>query len=372
MLTQVRLKNFKCFEDLMLELGAFTLLAGLNGMGKSSVIQSLLLLRQNYDIGLLKKNKSILLNGELVQLGNAKDLLFQYFSDPRVEIRITTKDHGTGRWQFGANVDSDNLPLLSTPQLKDPIYKASMFTREFHYLTAERLGPRTYFEISNYKVINQNQLGIRGEFAANYFYEYQRENIPIDKLKHPTATGLTLYEQVNAWLSEIRPGTRVDVTSIAELGLMGMSYQFIGGKDVSNKFRPTNVGFGLSYLFPLLVAVLASKPGALIIVENPEAHLHPQGQSRIGWLLATAAANGLQIIVETHSEHILNGARIAVKESFLSPSDCKLAFFSGEVKEDQFRHFVLNPVIDESGRLDFWPEGFLDQADKDIDKLFGI
>jgi predicted ATPase len=213
---------------------------------------------------------------------------------------------------------------------------------------------------------------MRGEFAANYFSEYQKQKISVDKLKHPTTTGLTLYEQVNAWLSEITPGTRVDVTSIADLGLMGMTYQFIGGKDVSNKFRPTNVGFGLSYLFPLLVAVLASSPGALIIVENPEAHLHPRAQSRIGWLLATAAGGGLQIIVETHSEHVLNGARIAVKDSVLSPSDCKLAFFSAGIREDRFEHLVLTPVIDQSGRLDFWPEGFFDQADKDIDRVFGI
>ena len=372
MLNNIKLHNFKCFEDVDLDLAPFTLLAGLNGMGKSTVIQALLLLRQNYELGILKRNQRVSLNGDLVQIGNARDLLFQYFKSYDVSIEFNTTDTKSVSWQLDASIDTDYLPLKKTPRLTHNIYKSALFRNHFHYFSAERLGPRVYFETSNYDVINKNQIGVHGEFAANYLAEYQRQEIHIKQLQHPKTEGFSLYEQTNAWLGEIRPNTRINVTSNLDLGLVGLSYQFLGGLDVSNKFRPTNVGFGLSYVLPLIVAVLSSKPGSLLIVENPEAHLHPQGQSRVGTLLATAAANGIQVMVETHSEHILNGARIAIKDSILDPTQTKLLFFTGEVAEDQFKHYILSPHITKDGKLEYWPDGFLDQADKDLDRLFDI
>lgn len=153
------------------------------------------------------------------------------------------------------------------------------------------------------------------------------------------------------------------------MSLVSLNYQFIGGKEVGNKFRPTNVGFGLSYLLPILVAVLSSKPGSLIIVENPEAHLHPQGQTQIGKLLSLAAANSVQVLIETHSDHVLNGARVAVKEKLIDPSVINIAYFTGEVVEDRFKHYVLWPRIDSNGRIDHWPEGFFDEWDRQLTNL---
>ena len=174
---------------------------------------------------------------------------------------------------------------------------------------------------------------------------------------------------MNAWLSVIRPGTRINVTSNLDLSLVGLRYQFLGGIDAGNPFRPTNVGFGLSFLLPVLVAVLSAKPGAMLILENPEAHLHPRGQGEIGKLLALAAGNGVQVIVETHSDHILNGVRLAVKNKLIKPEQVKLLFFHGEVIDDQFKHYILNPRVDENGRIDLWPDGFFDEWDRQLSEL---
>lgn len=369
MIQEIRLKNFKCFEDETIALAPLNLWAGLNGMGKSTIIQALLILRQNHELGLLQNDKEISLNGELVQVGNAKDLLYQYFKKTEIGIEITTKDQATAGWKWNAKTKTDHLPLKEKYGEPENIFTDSLFGPTFHYLTAERLGPRVYYETSSYNVINRNQLGLQGEHAVNFLTEFQHTEIPIKQLKHPNSSGLTLYEQVNAWLGEIRPGTRVNVTSNLDMSLVGLQYQFLAGTDVGNPFRPTNVGFGLSFLLPVLVAVLSSKPGTLIILENPEAHLHPRGQAEIGKMLAIAAANGIQIIAETHSDHILNGVRVAVKKGLISPGQVSLLFFQGEVIEDQFKHYILNPRIDENGRIDQWPEGFFDEWDRQLSEL---
>lgn len=367
MITQLSFKNFKCFEQEQIELSSFNLLTGLNGMGKSSVIQALLLLRQNYLSNTLDKRLS--LNGSLVNCGNAKDILYQYFTEPVINIELHSEDGNYHGWNWEGQSDGDSLALFQHYYLVKPEFENwSLFNAQFHYLNAERLGPRTFFETSTHSVVNENQIGTRGEYAANYYAIYLDENIKVPALAHPGANNLSLREQVNAWMGEIRPGTRVNVTTSEEMGLVALSYQFALG-DLGNRFRPTNVGFGLSYVFPLLIAVLASEPGTLLLLENPEAHLHPRGQAQMGRLLALAAANGIQVIVESHSDHILNGVRVAVKEGILPPEEANLLFFTGDVIDGKFTHYIETPKINRNGKLDYRPDGFFDEWDQQLTKL---
>ncbi|MCP4150917.1 MAG: DUF3696 domain-containing protein, partial [bacterium] len=325
----------------------------------------------NFEMDLLQTTGEISLNGDLVQIGNGKDLLFEYYNDQEVGIEVSAdgSSSGTAGWKWNAGTDSDRLPLSEQVLPTGKIFNSALFGPDFHYLNAERLGPRVYFDTSNFNVINKNQLGTHGEYAVNYLAEFQKTLIPVENLKHPKSSGLTLYEQVNAWMGEIRPGTRIDVSSNLDMSLVGLRYQFLGGKDIGNRFRPTNVGFGISFLLPVLVAILSSKPGALLILENPEAHLHPRGQAKIGELMAMASANGIQIITETHSDHILNGVRVAVKKELVTPEQTNFLFFHGEVIEDRFKHYILNPKIDKNGRIDQWPEGFFDEWDRQLSEL---
>ena len=130
--------------------------------------------------------------------------------------------------------------------------------------------------------------------------------------------------------------------------------------------RPVNIGYGLTYAFPILVAVLAAEQGHLVIIDSPEAHLHPYAQSQMGRLLAHFAAAGVQILVETHSDHMLNGVRLAVKDRALSISSVRLHFFT---RASHDSHGVISPEIGPDGRISEWPDGFFDQAEKDLSIL---
>ena len=95
--------------------------------------------------------------------------------------------------------------------------------------------------------------------------------------------------------------------------------------------------------------------------------MHPRGQVAIGKFLSLAAANGIQIIIETHSDHVLNGIRIAVKNKDIKPDDVTLHFF--DRSKDAPCCEVTTPKIDKDGRLDQWPEGFFDEWEKGLAEL---
>jgi predicted ATPase len=363
MISFLRLKNFKAFEDQGLDLKNLTLLSGLNSTGKSSVLQALLLLRQSYKQDLLPEI-GLALNGDLVCIGTAQDALFEDAKENSIGFELIWKDGNQGTWLFNYNPEADVLAITSPPTVPD-IYKSSLFNDNFHYLQAERLGPRTYFEISDFQVRQHQQLGTKGEYTAHFISIYRDQNIPHANLSHPKAISLNLREQIEAWLGEVSPGTRLEIKSNPDMDLVSFQYSY----GLSNPRRATNVGFGITYTLPIIVAVLTSSPGTLILVENPEAHLHPKGQSKMGELLALAASCDVQVVIETHSDHVLNGIRRVVHAGKLDHKDVQLYYFQRQEKEGQAFTEVVSPNIKRSGRIDKWPDGFFDQMEKDLMEL---
>lgn len=108
--------------------------------------------------------------------------------------------------------------------------------------------------------------------------------------------------------------------------------------------------------------------GDLILLENPEAHIHPAGQRMLGELIAAAGAGGAQIIVETHSDHVINGIRLAVKNGKIAKEQTRIFFFYKDIQEG-YEHKMACPEMDEDGRIDIWPEGFLDEWDHALMEL---
>ena len=119
----------------------------------------------------------------------------------------------------------------------------------------------------------------------------------------------------------------------------------------------------------VVISALSCKKGSLFIIENPEIHLHPGAQSKLLEFLSFLSARGLQIIVETHSDHIFNGLRKSIKQKKISAEQAKVYFF----KLDE--NYLSRPVlieIDENGIVKNYEKGFFDQFDEDLDDLLGL
>lgn len=367
MIQRVRILNFKCFGDCSIEFGELTLLTGLNGMGKSSVLQSLLLLRQSHHQGLLSTS-GLALNGDLVRLGTGKDVLFEGAGkEELILFKLSMTNGVSAEWSFDYSADADVLRLSSRPVPK--IFGSNLFNDKFHYLQAERIGPRASFEMSGFSVRQHKQYGSRGQYVAHYLSSFGNEEIPNRKLSHVDARSLQLIHQVEAWMGEIAPGTRLHFVEHPGMDLIKLNFSFVTDKYESNSYRPTNVGFGITYTLPLLVAILSAEPGELLLLENPEAHLHPRGQACLGRLMAMAASSGVQIIAETHSDHVLNGIRVAIHEKRVEANKVRIHFFERSSRSGVPESVVVSPNIDSDGRIDEWPKGFFDEWDAALDKL---
>ncbi|MEG4328334.1 DUF3696 domain-containing protein [Microcoleus sp. AT3-A2] len=376
MITSLHLLNFKPFANQLLEFRKLTLFSGLNSTGKSSVMQSLLLLRQSYQQGLLPE-KGLALNGDFVNVGTARDALFEGAKEDLISFDIVWENNSEGLWRFKYDQEVDVLNIVSEPVTSE-VYNSNLFGNNFHYLQAERIGPRPFNEMSDYQVRQLGQLGIKGEYAAHFLAINGRKVIPNSSLSHPevklktqrekeqsSAKSMDLIDQVEAWMGEISPGTRLKIDAKSDVDLMSFQYSY----GDSNPYRATNVGFGISYTLPIIVAALASTPGTIILIENPEAHLHPKGQVKMGQLLALAASGGVQVVIETHSDHVLNGIRLAVHGGKIDPKDVQLHYFQRQNKEGQAVTEVISPKIDRNGRIDRWPDGFFDEWDNSLEIL---
>jgi predicted ATPase len=350
---------------------------GLNGMGKSSVIQSLLLLRQSYINGFNFRNE-IILNGEYTNIGNGKDALYQFAKNESIEFKLKFEHQVELNIICESEPDSNILTRkIDSNDWEDEKYDEkiidlnieNLFSKNFQYLNAEHIGPqRTYLQ-NTHQVVRNLSLGIKGEFAAHYLDTFRNKKIEFQNLKHENCKFDELIKQVDAWLGEVTPGVKLNTRSIPQASSVLMDFQFQTKNDYTNEFSPLNVGFGLTYVLPAIVTLLTASEDKLMILENPESHLHPQGQNTIGRLMSLAAQNKVQIIAETHSDHIVNGVRVAVKKGELDPEKVNIFYFNRDMEDGEHRVTCSVLKIDKDGRIDDWPEGFIDQWEKNLTEL---
>lgn len=371
---RILLENFKASRNVEVRLSALTVLTGLNGSGKSSLLQALGVLRQSYDEQ--GSTQGLLLDGQLVHLGQGRDVLNEGGDDDIIKIAVV-EDGLEYVWRCRSIADADILPFDAVP---NPL-PACITVSNFQYLQADRIVPMTHYHNAPQYARKMGFLGTRGEFAIDFLA--RNENQPVSEIRRCPTTGYgvneqlisiiaptnKLIDQVAGWMQQISPGVSLNTEFLPGTDEVRLKYRYAGqARDVSsNSYRPTHVGFGITYCLPIIIACLSAQNGALLMLENPEAHLHPQGQAALGEMLARCAADGVQILVETHSDHVMNGIRLAAKRKLISCDDVAIHFFSRPVSEGQV--YVQSPSLLEDGRLSNWPEGFFDQWDKSIDAI---
>ncbi|HSN99449.1 MAG TPA: DUF3696 domain-containing protein [Candidatus Nanopelagicales bacterium] len=409
MLSAITLDGFRCFaETTRVTFGSLTVLAGANSAGKSSVILALLSLVQSQQQppspGLIR------LSGEWVELGSFRQVLsfsrqgedssFKIgvsgrIGDQDTDMLLTLADPGEsardaariGRLDAYFDDDEwiivpDSPPMFRVVKKSQPAHDHQMLGghpwnfgvlkaggRGFHeggllphgpesvlYLSAFRDLPRSFYPRRRSKL--GPLLGAMGEHVAEVLFTKRNEVTDIVPVPGPSRL---LGSALEAWWSHVFGGDySIRAEAAEELG-----FTLSLDTPSAESLRLTQVGTGLSQALPVIVLGLCSKPGDLVIVESPEVQLHPAAQHRLMDLFSALARSGRQVILETHSDHIVHAAQLAVKKKKLAAEEVAMRFFSQE--EGAAR--VEEIPIDEHGRMHKQPIGFVDQASADLLEL---
>lgn len=347
MINKIELNSYKSFIGKSIDIAPLTVLTGVNGSGKSTVIQAIRMVTEINHNG-----KKHFLSG----YGGYDELRSKYSHSKEICVTIHN--------------DTDTHKLIidkETSRLDKEIDIIS------EYISAERLGPQTYLPLNLGRDIT---IGAKGEYCADYFHKFE-SCVVNDFLYRKDRKSKTLKDQLASWMSEISPNINLD-------------FSLDEKHDISNVeidgHRATNTGFGISYAMPIVMSILVlssvkcndfkekyvedwyiglKTKNKVLLVENPEAHIHPSGQTQLGMLAVLASLAGIQVIVETHSDHFIDGVRIASKQ----------LNYTNNVLINYFTKDSLSPsevekikVLD-SGELSNWPNGFFDQIQKNLLKL---
>ena len=362
MLREIGLRNFKCFENLRLNCTPLTVLCGVNGMGKSSVIQAILVLRQSAISGALS-NGNLVLGGDLADIGTGRDVLFEEAERDMIEFELVdSKILKPCLFTFHYSRDADRLSMADRRRLATDWRNIPPIGGNLAYVNAERIGPRKMYIQSESRI---GDLGVRGEYTINHLRSRQDEVLDSNDFRCSDLSRFKFPDVLDHWLQQVTPGAHLELEAVREADAIIAGFSFDRSSDVkTRRHRATNVGFGLSYTLPVLAALL-SPIGTLCLIENPEAHLHPRGQTKLADMAVRAALAGVQVIVETHSDHFVDGIRIAVRNGLIAPDSTAFHYF----ERDADRTVVSSPRLDADGRLSSWPAGFFDQHEENMAKL---
>lgn len=370
MINKLVLKNFKIHTNLELPLGGITILTGQNGMGKSSVMQSLLLLRQSYNSSGMKKG--INLKGDMVDLGSANDVECKTISNSELNIMLTA-DESFADLRFSYDVASEDTFLPAIDDMEwDTLKNISLFNENFQYISAFRLGPQKGYERDTNIVQYQRQISkINGqcEYAVHFLSYFGKRIHCLPALVLDDKTDDSLESQVQAWMQFVSPRVNINIEPAGSD--FKLNYKFSrDGQPMTDEMAAVNVGYGVTYVLPILVAILSAKPGSLILIENPEAHIHPKAQAELMKLIMRAVGAGIQIIMETHSDHIMNGALVAIAQNEAYLELVKAYYFERDDASHTSIARMLNIMKD--GRIVSPPKGFFDQIDIDMRLIMGF
>lgn len=420
MLTKLILKNFKLFKDQTeVPLARINLFTGVNGRGKSTVLQSFLLLMQSTQHD--RTTENIHFNGSCVNLGFFEDVkniqngpstpvsLGFIFSSEVIHYGIdytiiyepedqligkisnimVNGDYEGRPFQYAIIQEGDSMlfsdikgnkihfpsiyDLFIPSQFQDEIlcsiYNSLSFLK-VHYISADRIGPKLYYTSVSQKKFNST--GATGENTVSTLFHSRDLIVDANFIDNISAffnvvteeLDKTVAGQTNFWLDKIFYGAKYEIKEVVETNLLKFQISPDGNFDFH---KPTNVGYGFSYILPIIVSGLISKPGEMMIIENPEAHLHPYAQSVIAKFLTLVSLKDVQVIVESHSEHILNGLRIPVFEGIIKKEDLNVLYFD---RSEQSQFSVIE--LDTEGGIRNWPKDFFDQSTKDFNHLLGL
>lgn len=402
-----------------IEVRPLTILAGANSSGKSSIMQTLLMMKQtldeSYDPGDLKINGPNVKFTSVDQLlskspGKKKNESFktiiEFDGNTSIEEKFK-KVRGKGielteMVYKGKDLSIKLNPKMSHEEIVSANPAAADFFKYFTKLASKSTKARTTATDTNVMNLYVKRNRCFLEIAYNYgdrvtglsvpFFDVENFAKKISEIIHVpalrgnpkrnydiAAVGRTfpgtfenyISNVINAW--QINHDKRLEFlgSSLEKLGLTwkvsarpvdDTNVEILVGRlphstrgGAQDLVSIADVGFGVSQTMPVIVALLEAEPGQLVYIEQPEIHLHPRAQVAMAQILANAALRGVQVVVETHSSFLLKGVQTLVAEGSLSPDIVKLHWF--QRGEDGITE-VRSADLNKAGAFGDWPEDF--------------
>lgn len=329
MIKHIKIEDYKCLHNESLDIKPLTIVTGVNSAGKSSLIQSILL-----PVRRMGQNGQILLDNIVSLTFDAIRNKYYNAKSIAIDIRLDNTSisyHGTiERSEVLVSSEEHGLPID--------------IEKNLYYLSANRIGAELHSKISP-----KFNIGVVGEYVLGAF-EKEKSNALMSELIKDDSS-YTLSTQVNYWLSyildiptELQTESRLD-------DVVEVRYKSDGLGNIS----PFQLGAGVSYLTKMLIMCLRANKNDIVLIENPEIHLHPASQAKVGEFLTFIANAGIQVIIETHCEHLIYKVGYEIYKKRFSKDDATILY-----KEGIQAPFIVIDFKEDGKFTHDFPEGFFD------------
>lgn len=269
-----------------------------------------------------------------------------------------------------ASLEKDGSDWLDATVRDEPIADAHQVLQQATSETValfqqvRYLGPLRAKPQVNYSPgLGQVDLGPEGEYSAAILHSNAQRRVLV-----PLPTGgyrpMALGEGLNLWLEELGLASSAQAKDKGRSGI-GLYVQPVGR---TQSVDLTSVGVGVSQALPVVLLCLIAPPESIILLEQPELHLHPDMQLRLADFLLACVRSGRQIVFETHSEHLVNRLRrrVAEDESASTAEAIRLLFAN---QSDGATVYSVSDINEVGGLSTDWPKGFLDVAADESTRL---
>lgn len=374
MIDTIRIMALKSIKDLTVKCSKLNLFVGKNSSGKSTFLQALLLLTQQE------------LNGKFISVGDFREVRNYYMPNNSIRIEILEKNKMKPAWiEFVENKEKEAysvqtsmgetsvLEVMGIDEHIDSEQSEYLFEEfGFHYLSCHRIGVN---DIYAKNMLKESDFGIDGEYALAYLLKNESEAIADELVVKDLDVTNSLLEQVNYWLNYI-VGTTLSINDLKKTNYLQVKYNNNPANASSEALfcRPVNVGSGISYLISIIISCLGAESDSVIIIENPEIHLHPKAQSKLCDFLYFISKAGRQLFIETHSDHIFNGLRVGVATGDILQEDISVNFFAmNERYETQCNPILFKEygkIVGTNDEMDI--NDLFDQFEIDLNRMLGI
>lgn len=347
MIDRIKIRGLKSIYEMDVLCKKMNLIVGVNSSGKSTLLQAILLFAQSC-FAFFDKNRSF------VSLGEWREVLNHYMSnDEKISIAIwgdgiekeseLTIEEDSDSGQCLSNIDipgfdDEELEMDLAQDISDDDLGYFIEAEDIHYLSCQRIGARDIYEKN---IWNRELFGTNGEYSLSYLLN-NRDMVVDKELEASGGKTNSLLDQVNYWLNYIL-GATIQIEDIRKTNYLKVSYNN-NPRSINHETqykRPTNIGSGISYLISILIICLGAKKESIIIIENPEIHLHPKAQSKLCEFLYCVSCSGRQLFIETHSDHIFNGLRVGIADGSMAAENVAINFLA---LDDQYKT-QCNPLI---------------------------